>query len=60
MNEATTEVLNKKTEKLLVYFALPKNLRRNCKHLISINRRTDKDVIHIHIHTLTHRDLTQP
>ena len=53
MNETffTIEVLNKKTEKLLVYFALPKNLRRNCKHLISIHRRTDKDVIHIHIHT---------
>lgn len=51
MNEAffTTEVLSGKTEKLLIYFALPKNLRRNGKHLISINRRTDKeDVLHIY------------
>ena len=53
MNEAffTTEVLSGKTEKLLIYFALPKNLRRNGKHLISINRRTDKeDVVHTHTH----------
>ena len=62
MNEAffTTEVLSGKTEKLLVYFALPKNLRRNYKH---INRRTDKeDVVHTHTHTHTHThmDITQP
>ena len=54
MNEAffTTEG---KLRNFWFILLFPKNLRRNGKRLISINRRTDKeDIVRTHTHTHTH------